>query len=388
MSLLSRKTRKARRPLSRQPLAILTLSASAAWLVSAPAFAAPQTPQTPQAPQSPPNSSSSNNNLPAASLTVDDIEFGPSSLGPLAGLPFLSVKLADNQIRITEGVLVRPTQRTAAGRLTFAPGEAKAPLWAGPIAEAQFVHEIKAGTDTLRHRDGRILWTNAAQTADPDLLLQSTDAGEAQLLGKGGTLLWSGTLPGTPGDSKVTEGVIRGYQIDSSGIHISSTGKDNDPVTVTDNEKRVLWSGTLPKEPVILIRRGTDFTFWGPNRSASGSDRVTEVRLAAEPGEMTLEDSAGKRIGTRSLDLLRSTSKTVESSKPDAPTRESTRLFAPRAFLTVPGWVQYTFKDSAGRAIGWGSARHGAQGQAQGPTSWSKKMRLGNFIDRSSRPSP
>jgi hypothetical protein len=245
--------------------------------------------------------------------------------------------------------------------------------------------------DTLKDREGRVLWTNAADTADPDLLLQSTEAGEARLLGKGGTLLWSGTLPGVPGRSKVTEEVVRGYQIDSGGIHISSSrdSRDIDAVTVTDDEKRVLWSGRLPKEPVILIRRGTDFTFKSPNRRAQGSDRVTEVRLSAEPGELTLEDRTGKLIGTRSVDLIKRTQKTIESSNPEAPAREHTQVFAPRALLTVPGSVQYTFKNSAGRSIGWGTAVHGGQGQGQGPTSWSKKIRLGDFVDRdrSSRPS-
>ena len=51
------------------------------------------------------------------------------------------------------------------------------------------------GVNTLKDSAGRVLWSDAADTAKPDLLFVKTPDGNARLSGAGGATLWAGTPP-------------------------------------------------------------------------------------------------------------------------------------------------------------------------------------------------
>jgi hypothetical protein len=196
------------------------------------------------------------------------------------------------------------------------------------VAEARFLFERTKLRDTLKHPDGAVLWSKASDIASPDLLMESTEAGEARLVGKNDTLLWEGILPG-PIRAGLHEGWRHhsrpdgdSYFIDKCGVHITGI---NGVFTVTDEEERVLWSGTLPRKPVLLVRCSDHYAYQGRYGTAATGrqwdrfrDEKVELHFAAETGEVVLEDYEGNRFGARTIDLLKCTKKRL-STRSDGP---------------------------------------------------------------------
>ncbi|MES2465347.1 MAG: hypothetical protein V4671_32675 [Armatimonadota bacterium] len=280
---------------------------------------------------------------------VKGITFRQTENFLLFGVPSLKVRFHDGQVALHDRppVVWRTTTRTGRQVTVHASSgsqaKPKAPLWKGPVAKAQFIHEVAGGVNTLRDKNATLLWTNAAEAASPDLLMESTEAGEARLMGKKGVLLWSGTLPGKVSGSSINTQDRDTYSIECSGVFIRGVGGK---FTVTDNEKQVLWSGTLPKKPLIIVRRGRRFNFSGRNRVVSGTDRVNNIRFAVEQGVVVVTDSQGKVLGNHSVELLQCF---------DQPFLPQGRSLTPEPVFNksgLMGKVAFTFKDSQGRIVG------------------------------------
>jgi hypothetical protein len=198
----------------------------------------------------------------------------------------------------------------------------------------------------VKDSGGHVVWSNADETASPDLKILSIPEGMAWILDKKGVRLWSGTLPPARNRSSSIRQGNDSYQMDSSGIHVS--GK-NGLFRVTDDAKRVLWSGSLPASPRILVRQGNRYSFSGPNRGASGQDSVSEIRFAAETGTVTIESIDGKIVGSRLIDVLKCRTETLSPSF--LRFNGQPRILTPTASLTTNGTVLLTYRDSAGTII-------------------------------------
>jgi hypothetical protein len=226
-----------------------------------------------------------------------------------------------------------------------------APIWRGPAAEARFIHDVNAAVDTLKDRNGRIVWSNAAENGSPDLVIDRMDTGETRLLDKKRTLLWSGTL--TRGRHHFISSrplKDRASAIDLGGVQITRT---SDTSTVKDHRDQVLWSGKLPPHPVILYRRGPEYDFTGRNGSASGIDRVGEVRVEVEKGQVLTEDAEGVIVGSRTVDFLK-----IMQTDEIAPLTYGSSVFRfpPRYIVPFPlsgdrKDYRFTYLDSSGRTI-------------------------------------
>lgn len=231
------------------------------------------------------------------------------------------------------------------------------PIWACPVADAELIHEVVGGVNTLKDRNGTVLWTNAEEAASPDLLLQSTEEGEATLTGRDGMPLWAGTLPLPLESKRSSAGSNDSYQFDGYGVHISGI---NGAFTIADEEKRVLWSGTLPKRPVILIRRGTNFSFTTNRRSSSGSDRTTTIHFAVGSGEAVIADTKGDVIGSLPIEFLQTfeTWTLPNKSAAEVPLQKAIPYIGvPRFTVKTGDGITVTYKDNTGKVISHGTWR-------------------------------
>jgi hypothetical protein len=335
-------------------LALSSFSVSAAWLLSGslcPAFAEP-TPAEGAAAQT-------------AKVSLEDVSFEANGSGFPAGLPFLDIRLNDDRIEIRDrgsrpSILLKTPVIVSGGANVFGypPARPTALLYSGPVSEAHVVYERIAGVDTLKDGGGKTLWTNAAQLTPPDLLLEVTDSGQASLKGKDGAVLWSGTLPVGQDVTSSSRSSSRAgdiYRVDAYGVHLSGI---NGVFTLTDGEKKVLWAGTLPAHPVILLRRGHSFLLTSPLQSASGSDMTTDLSFAVEKGEVTVEDGGGNVVGTRPIELLKVLQQTTIVGNEGSGVfgqNQNPRYLLPRPVVKTGAGIRYTFKDSAGKVVGQGT---------------------------------
>ncbi|MES2465346.1 MAG: hypothetical protein V4671_32670 [Armatimonadota bacterium] len=333
-----------------------------------------------------------------------DLTFAPPDTDIIFGVPFIGARLIDDQIKINERYVIKtiPMPRRDAEMMnslnlprvirakhktstTLTQPKRKTPIWMGPVEEAQFVHDINGGVHTLKDRHGAILWTNATDVANADLVLQSTESGESRLLGKKGKLLWQGNLPDEMRPPKATPVVprrrdkkaakvakaspgVQGSQSHHSsllvdtyhrvcygyGIHINGV---NGQFTITDNAKRHLWTGTLPNCPTVLLRRGHHFSFSGTNGSMGDMDRVVQIRFAVEKGEAVIRASdRPNEEGSRPITFLKTFQETLlPEGQPVRVFKDTPRLTRPRPIVRYGKSMSFTFKDSTGKTVGTGS---------------------------------
>jgi hypothetical protein len=227
--------------------------------------------------------------------------------------------------------------------------------------------------------------------------MECSEAGEARLVGKGGALLWEGILPGP-----IRPGLHEGwrhhsrpdgdsYFIDKCGVHITGI---NGAFTVTDEEKRVLWSGTLPQKPVLLVRCSDHFAYQGRYGTATGRqwdrfrDEKVELHFAAETGKVVLEvNYYGSRLGARTIDLLKCTKKhpstgsegsrqvfdPPESSyyitpKPDPNSRSLSEMSQMNGMNRTANWLIFVYRDNGGNTVDRLSYSQAVRGIDPGPS--------------------
>jgi hypothetical protein len=314
---------------------------------------------------------------PPSTPELDAVTFEPPHCNLLFGIPFVYAQMVDGQIHVDEGKDILP----------YGTGRPTKPIWRGPITEAKFTHEMIGGADTLKDQSGKILWTNNAALSSPDLHLQSTASGEARLLGKKGNLLWAGILPEDRKDATVnghggSPSIAAPAQILPKGspskplIHncgvlitcVKETKKTrvfhglkvaetvNGFYRVADNDGKLLWSGTLPARPVILLRQGNRFSFQGRNGGGSGQDRITFIRFALDQGKVSATKN-GVDLGSRPVGLLKTFERTVWKRAKDNsdfafPETATTYLSRPRnSGKAGDQHLNFTYKDSTGKRI-------------------------------------
>lgn len=231
-----------------------------------------------------------------------------------------------------------------------APGET-APVWQGPVGSVEFVEETVAGVHTVKTvlPDGEHeIWSDRKTTGSPDLQLLREENGAARLLDKRGTVLWSGALESRiRGSSSRRQGTT--YMFRTGGVQID--GVDGMFTVRAEDTNTVLWSGRLPKEPLVLVRNGNRFQMQSSMGSESGMDRVSRVRFEKDAGTVTITDRNEKVLGVRPITIL----KAFETT--DAPSGGPQRfprpawLTMPDARLTKKGTIFLTYKDSNGRIL-------------------------------------
>ncbi len=284
--------------------------------------------------------------LSTGNIPLKGVSFDPVDDRFLFGTSSLYARLAGGRVKIIE--------RTSGPGPGPKAGTQKL-LWSGDPDEAQFFHEVFEGVDRLWDRKGKLLWTNDAANGSPDLRFERDEAGQARLLNKKRELLWAGTLP--PGGHRgSSSGMNRDntYRIASGGIRINGDGA---AATVTDDDERVLWSGPLPKQPVILIRSGQNFTFMSPVRSMHGRNSRSRVDLDVERGAVTAVDPRGGTVGTQEIDFLKVTQEVEFAKDPGdaAPARTvdfPLRYLLPRISAGGDNGNTFRFANRAGAVIG------------------------------------
>lgn len=302
-------------------------------------------------------------------ITLEDIEFGPVEGRFLSNVPTLYARLSDGQLTIRE-----VSWEVWSGAVPAEETDAAPPIWSGPVDEARFVYEATRTQNVLKDSAGRVLWARDADSVSPDLLLESTEDGEARLVGKDGTLLWSGTLPfwskeNSPQNDTLSQRSSppnHRYWISSCGVHVIG---DNEAVTVTDTDNRLLWSGTLSQKPIIFLRRADRFAFMGRYGSGHGMEysryKNAELQFAAEPGTATMENYEKKVIDTRPVMLLKSRETTTMTELPQTLAVPPQTIVLPSSrlqFITPKTTVTrandsrllgglVVFKDSSGKVV-------------------------------------
>lgn len=230
------------------------------------------------------------------------------------------------------------------------------PLWAGPVAWAQFAVETVAGVHTLRDGAGQTLWSDAAETPTPDLQLLKPADGSAQLLDRNNSVLWSGRLSPSPREQR--DGSARHgstYRIRAAGVRIDG---DSGEFSVTDAvNQTILWSGRLPKIATLLVRDADWFLFYPVNvlRYESGYDRVTGVSYEARMGTVRISDLQDRVIGEFPMEYLtvsvvaRRTRQAKEKQEPPQEYTQSDIL--PKVSIKTDGAIIARFKDSKGQVL-------------------------------------
>ncbi|MES2464574.1 MAG: hypothetical protein V4671_28770 [Armatimonadota bacterium] len=336
---------------TRKHVALFTLYASSVWLwcgiisrnkQETPAPPTPGMPSAPRVPQFPTGGPS-----PEGKVTSKDVQFAELGDRFLFGAPFVGVRYADGRLTVEENKDYLPA-RMVNGIITR-PALKNRPLWVGPVSEAQFVLEARAGVEMIRDCSGAEVWSSVRMTGSPDLQLVSETTGQSRLLDKQGALLWSGYIAPSQNGRTSSRQTNGHYEIDCGGIHITG---DKGVFRITDEAKRLIWAGSLPTRPTILVRQGDRYSFIGENRVAGGSDRVSQISFAAEKGTVTIEDTSGNLLATRPVDIL----KTVNSVGPGGGPKATSGLSIPRTITPNPtlktnGVALLTYRDSHGTVI-------------------------------------
>lgn len=267
--------------------------------------------------------------------------------------------LSDLQFKPVQGqhpFSINPLEfRFEKGRLTLYDTRAKSAVWSGDAADANFTEETEAGVHTLKDSSGKTIWSDAADTSVPDLLLQKYSDGQARLLDKSGSTLWTGSLgaysKGTGSRSSQRGNTI---VIEAGGIRIKG---ENGSFRVSRIEGDVaLWTGTLPASPIVLIREGYNYALQSPGRGESGRDKTVRLRFVAEGGTAVVSNTKNKVLGTVPVDLLKITQETMWRQHADDPKigfapSPHVQIQTQMATLTANGALLITYQDSTGRAF-------------------------------------
>ena len=226
-------------------------------------------------------------------------------------------------------------------------------IWAGTVADAHFVYSNVSGTQTLCDEKGVVLWSDVPT---PDLLFEKSADGSARLSDKRGKTLWAGHLTASPPNAASlnlnSRGDHRGttYTLDFAGVRVNGINGYFTVIDGTGDSTRILWSGTLPIQPVMLFREDHDFFFWGADRSEGGTDRTTDIRLTQEPGRATIADARDQVLGEQSINLLKVES-TVHTLGTDRTIPVPQQYCVPYGNLAKSGSVLFTYRDAAGNVI-------------------------------------
>jgi hypothetical protein len=243
------------------------------------------------------------------------------------------------------------SQLDKSGELVLTAPDGKVPVWRGPVGSVEFAEETVAGVHTVKEilPDGEyVIWTDKSVTGSPDLQLLREGDGEARLLDKQGTVLWSGVLESyARGSSSRRQGET--YMLKTGGVQID--GVDGLFTVKNEGTGAVLWSGRLPEEPLVLVRNGGRFHIQSSTGSESGMDHVSRIRFESEVGTVTITDKNEKVLGVRPIPILKSYEITDGSQYGPQQSSRPARVTMPDGRLTNKGTVFLTYKDSTGRIL-------------------------------------
>jgi beta-lactamase regulating signal transducer with metallopeptidase domain len=267
--------------------------------------------------------------VPSRVVTLNDVHFKPlhefgadAFLFKHSGL--LDIYYANDQLILTDA-------------------KTNATVWKGPAVKGRFIQETVSGVHTLKDKNGKTIWSDAQETAAPDLSLQRESTGQARLLDKNSKMLWSGYLKMSPNNPNSIQQSGDNYQIESSGVKIKG---EKGIFSVSSTEGAPLWSGRLPVQPVILVRNGEQFNLVG-RRSDAGIDTRSEVSFAVEKGTATVADSQGIPLGDKPVTVLK-----VRNENPIPDNRgtlfDTVHTLTQKPTLSADGSTLLTYKDSAG----------------------------------------
>lgn len=254
------------------------------------------------------------------------------------------------------GLRSRLTVRYETGEVSLTDSQKKETAWKGPVAQAQFMLETVAAIHTLRDGAGQTIWSDAQEMPVPDLRLMKTADGATQLLDRSGSILWSGQLqPSVPEQRTTMWRRGADYHLHAAGVLISGTQGE---FTVTNSANQdLLWSGSLPKYPVLLVRDTNQFVFMpvDVSGSESGFDKITSVGYEAQTGTVTITNLQGETIGTRPIEFLKvsvASRRTGQAQGKQQPLDEYPQpCILPKVSLKKDGAVLAVFKDSKGRVL-------------------------------------
>ena len=221
----------------------------------------------------------------------------------------------------------------------------EAVVWSGPVTTASFIQETAGGIHTLKDGSGAVLWTNAADLAKPDLLFEKTEDGRARLMDGAGATLWAGNLPLAPPGGVSSQSDGAGLSIITPSIHVEGMGG-----TFRVTSGKLLWSGHLSPSPLIVIRDGHTFMVTGPSESESGSDETCRVSMEGRGQSVTVADTKGRTLGTRSVDSL-TVRYTRESALQPGGSGQLSDCKAQDGRLDATGTLLLTYRDGSGRVV-------------------------------------
>ena len=242
----------------------------------------------------------------------------------------------------------RLTVRADKANLTLVDPRTETTFWSGTTADSHFLYSNIAGAQVLKDEKGVVIWSDVPV---PDLLFEKNADGKARLSDRNGKTLWDGHLSATtPGGS--ARGDHRGttYTLDFGGVRVNGINGYFTVIDGTGDSTRILWSGSLPVQPILLFREDHKFLFWGVDRSDSGSDRTTDIRISQETGMVSLTDARDQPLGEQPVNLIK-----VESSvhvlEGARTIRVPMQYCVPYGNLGKSGSVLFTYRDSAGIVV-------------------------------------
>ncbi|MES2460335.1 MAG: hypothetical protein V4671_07115 [Armatimonadota bacterium] len=239
------------------------------------------------------------------------------------------------------------------GRITVVDPRSRAKIWDGPIRDAHFEYTYISARQTLKDSAGRVIWSDAPKL---DLVFDRQIDGNSRLTDNTGRVLWSGMLAPAPMPS-APRASRRGttYTMNFSGVRISGVNGYCTVVNDSGENPEVLWSGTLPPRPLLLMRASHRFLFCGRVPSALGrQDQSLTIRFSREPGSVTIRDTQSQVLGKRSLDLLKMDTR-IKNREGGGQVILPPQYQIPYGRLHRSGSVLVTYHDRAGQVVQKGS---------------------------------
>ena len=274
---------------------------------------------------------------PTGNAALKDLHFQPVEFsGPPAFVPRLRVAYRDKILTITD--------QGKNGDVGAVKGP-EAVVWTAPVALTAFIQETKAGVHILRNGGYRVLWSDVADVAKPDLLFDKTRDGRARLTGKGGVLLWAGHLPPTRFGSQDSR--IQGDQVSITTPSVQVQGAGG---VFRVSAGALLWSGHLPPSPLIVLRDERSLVVERAGGDQSGPDESLRVNVEGASETVTIADAQGRTLGTRAVDALTVHHTTLFGTlPPDVPWPVDYKSQDGR--LDAVGTLLLTYRDAAGRVV-------------------------------------
>ena len=236
---------------------------------------------------------------------------------------------------------------------------AGAVVWTGSAVLTTFVQETKAGVHILKNGGYRVLWSDVADVAKPDLFFDKDRDGQARLTGTGGALLWTGHLPPTRVGGQDSR--IEGDQVTITTPSVQVEGAGG---VFRVRAGRLLWTGHLPPSPLIVLRDARSLVVEKASGDQGGPDESLRVSMEGAAESVTIADAQGRTLGTRIVEALNVHHTTLFGTlPPDAPWPVDYKSQDGR--LDAVGTLLLTYRDSSGRVVRrskvWKDA-HGASG--------------------------